>query len=72
MVDGACSSVDRMNVTPKPAITTFFITKNQSKTFTIGLQYQSESCCEQEEPSQTSPSPSFLIQSVHNHERMKF
>ena len=53
MVAGACSPVDRMYVTPKPAIPTFFMAKNYSKTITIGLQYQSECCCEQEEPSQT-------------------
>ena len=43
----------QMYVTPKPAIATFFMAKNHSKTITIGLQYQSEYCCEQEEPSQT-------------------
>ena len=53
MVAGACSQVDRMYVTPKPAIATFFMAKNHSKTITIGLRYQSECCCEQEEPSQT-------------------
>ena len=31
----------------------FFMANNHSKTITIGLQYQSECCCEQEEPSQT-------------------
>ena len=51
MVAGAWSPVDRMYVTPKPA--TFIVAKNHSKTVTIGLQYQSECCCEQEEPSQT-------------------
>ena len=42
MVAGACSPVDRIYVTPKPAIATFFMAKNHSKTITIGLQYQSE------------------------------
>ena len=53
MVAGACSLVDRMYVTPRQAIATFFMAKNNSKAITIGLQYQSECCCEQEEPSQT-------------------
>ena len=54
MVAGACSPVDRMYVTPKPAIATLFIMAgNHSKTDSIGLQYQSECCCQQEEPSQT-------------------
>ena len=53
MVAGACSPVDWMYVKAKPAMATFFRAKNHSKTVTIGLQYQSECCCEQEEPSQT-------------------
>ena len=53
MVLGACSPVDWMYVTPKPAKATFLMVKNHSKPITIGLQYQSECCCEQEEPSQT-------------------
>ena len=53
MVASACSPVDRMYVTPKPSIATFFMAKNHSKKITIGLHYQLECCCEQEEPSQT-------------------
>ena len=34
MVAGACSPVDWMYVTPKPAIATFFMAKNHSKTIT--------------------------------------
>ena len=41
MVASACSRVDRMYVTPKLAIATFFMAKNHSNTITIGLQYQS-------------------------------
>ena len=49
MVAGACSPVDRMCVTPKPAIATLFMAGHHSKTDSIGLQYQSECCCEQED-----------------------
>ena len=53
MVAGTCSPVEQMYVTPKPAIATLFMAENHNKTDSIGLQYQSECCCEQEEPSQT-------------------
>ena len=50
---GRCMLTSGSDVTPKPAIATFFMAQNHSKTITIGLQYHSECCCEQEEPSQT-------------------
>ena len=53
MVAGTCSPVDQMYVAPKPAIATLFMAGNHNKTESIQLQYQSECCCEQEEPSQT-------------------
>ena len=63
----ACACAREGYVTPKPAIATLFMAGNHSKTDSIGLQYQSECRCEQEEPSQTGPSPSFPLQSAHNH-----
>ena len=53
MVAGECSPVDRMYLTPKPAIATLFMAGNHKKTDSIGLQYQLECYYEQEEPSQT-------------------
>ena len=53
MVVGAWSPVDWMCMTRKPVIATLFMDGNHSKTDSIGLQYQSECCCEQKEPSQT-------------------
>ena len=69
MVVGTCSPVDRMYVTP---IAILFMAENHSKTNSIGLQYQSQCCCEQEEPSQTCPSPSFPLHPAHNHQTLNF
>ena len=66
IVAGACSPVDRMYVTAKPGLT-LAMAENHTKTKSSGVLYQAECCYEQEDSSQAWNSPSFPLQSAHNH-----
>ena len=56
-----------MYVTAKPGVTTFVMAENHTKTKSSGVQCQAECCNEQEDSSQERYSPSFPLQSAHNH-----